>query len=100
MLALVPVAVLVWRRWPPARPIFWGLGALLVAGQLVEVVAALVTRHLVAAATTLPGLSVYTDSYLASALFPAWYLPTAGTLAAAAVALLVTAALLLRRDRR
>jgi hypothetical protein len=100
MLALVPLAVLAWRRWPPARPIFWAVGGLLLAGQLVEVLASVFARHAAASATHhLAGLPASVGGNLAPTFVPTWSLPTTAALAAASAALLLATALLLRQQR-
>jgi hypothetical protein len=97
MLALVPIAVLLWRRRIPA--LVAGIAAgVLVAGQVLSAVVAVGVRAAVASATAgLTGCATWPACTSAGRvrLLPGRYLPACVVVAAAATALLVAAVVLL-----
>jgi hypothetical protein len=94
-LALVPVAVLVWRRWAPAPLLARIVAGVLAVGQVGAVAVVAVARHAAVAVTTgrhgLPGVR---PEQAVRLLFPGWYL-TVVAIAAAAILLLLTGATVL-----
>lgn len=98
-LVLVPLGVLVWRGWPPARLVLWIAGGLLLVGQVLQVAGTVVVRW-IALGSVSRKVPASVHDWMDKAMFPGWYLPTAVVLAVVMAALLVTGTVLAGTGRR